>query len=173
MKLIYKGVFLLAAGIVISAVISEITPSRVRAAIATLVQNVDEPGRNPYQELAGFGFGSGISCFAGPPPSCLVDIKFPPPPAGKRLVALRISGEIITNTGVAIGESILGGTNNALAFIPVGFQSQSASETLFQFSQELLTYFDAGTRPDYGVFLDGATSGKGQVILSGYLVSVP
>jgi hypothetical protein len=140
------------------------------------VKNVDEPGRNPYQALAGFGFGSGFTCSDGPPPSCLGEIRFPAVPAGMRLVAARISGEIITNNGVNIGESILGTAPavTAVAFVPVTSRSQvSASETLFQFNQELLNYFAAGVQPDYSVYVAGGTSVKGEAILTGYLVSVP
>jgi hypothetical protein len=138
---------------------------RVEISGTPSIKNLDEPGRNPYRALDGFGFGSGFTFNDGPPPSCLVDITFPAVPTGKRLVAARIRGEIITNNGVRIGESILGTSPvlMAVVFVPVNSRSQlSAGETLFQFNQELVNYFDAGSQPDYSVYIAGGTSVKGK-----------
>ncbi len=133
------------------------------------IKNLDEPGRSPYQQLVGFT----AACFQGPPPSCLIEANFQAPAAGSRLVARRISGEIITNNEAGTSEAILGVIPNALAFVPVLVRSQvSSSETLLQFNQELLTYVEPGKTPNFGVTLPGVTSAKGQVVLSGYIVSL-
>jgi hypothetical protein len=85
-----KSVLWIAAGLTTLAAIGSYTAKPLWAQVkAALVQNVDEPGRNPYSSTVTFfnappcaPDGSGTTCA----------LIFQPVPAGKRLVATTSHG---------------------------------------------------------------------------------
>jgi len=132
---------------------------------AALVQNVDEPGRSPYQESAS------AVCFA----TCT--ITFSAVPAGMRLVVTHINGSMDTIGTGASPRVVFGG----IMTLPTVRGIVVRSDAQMIFNHELLMYFDAGARPvvfgDFTLGLLGSTTdrfgGPSNATLTGYLVKLP
>ena len=137
---------------------------------AALVQSVDEPARNPYQERI-----FGITCSG----MTACSFNFAAVPAGKRLVITHISGFVDTATGVPpqgeLESNLRGATNSAhVYFTGVRGLTGGALGTRYYFNQEVLAYFGAGETPNgsYFAFFD-LLSGGAVMMVSGYYVNVP
>jgi hypothetical protein len=137
--------------------------AQVRAA---LVQSVDEPGRNPFQDKELF------SCTVG---STFCNGDFTIVPAGKRLVVTSVSA-FVDSTGTAPNCN-LGSSSGTVAFFtgvrgPVG----SGSSRYFV-NQPLQAYFNTGEIPHLFCGLnstpDTFTSGFASAVLTGYYISLP
>jgi hypothetical protein len=114
-----------------------------QAVRAALVQNVDEPARNPYSESAGcdsYGFTA----------------VFSPVPAGKRLVVTFVNGELGDFGALALGGH---GQEGARGFPIIGGFVNSPT----------VVYYDAGERPN----VNGSGSSFIRAKLSGYYVTLP
>lgn len=137
---------------------------------AALVQSVDEPGRNPYQELLSDPDCRGTTV-------CVVN--FSTVPAGKRLVVTHVAGYVDTGVGTLPNgflSSSFGGSQYAtVPFTGVRGARSNLGVRIF-INQPVLAYFGAGETPRgvYHVTGTGDTmSGGNLLMLSGYLVSVP
>jgi hypothetical protein len=139
---------------------------------AALVQNVDEPGRNPYQESSPCTFGiSNQSC----------TLQFSAVPAGKRLVLTNIGGSINVMNGVfpigTIASSLVGSQNAFVPFTAVrGAPNGVCGGCLtVYFDQQVRAYFGPGEVPNgmLEVHNQGAFTNGGPLVLSGYFVNLP
>ncbi len=135
---------------------------------AALVQSVDEPGRNPYQEAL-----SDLACRG----TAVCSFNFAAVPAGKRLVVTRVVGYIDTAVGTLPNgflQSSFGGS--AYATMPfTGVRgSISGLGTRIVINSEAQAYFGVGETPRVTMQLFGDTaSGGALIMLSGYFVNVP
>ncbi|HEY2381334.1 MAG TPA: hypothetical protein VGK48_09155 [Terriglobia bacterium] len=169
MKRSRKVIFFAAVSVVSLAVISTVGSKTVRAAVATLIQNIDEPGRNPYHQAIIFGQDSG-SCT---PFVCTVN--FPAVPAGKRLVVTYASAYYSLASGGAEQNVSIGANGNFFS----DFQYLAAPSNL-GFNRVIvggpITYYvDAGNMPS--LFLGGNQVSTGslsaEATIAGYLISAP
>ncbi len=114
-----------------------------QAVRAALVENIDEPARNPYSETASC---DSYGCTA----------TFSPVPAGKRLVVTFVNGEL-----GSFGALVLGGH---AAAGPRGFPIIAGFV-----NSPTVAYYEAGERPN----VNGAGSSFIRATLSGYYVTLP
>lgn len=137
---------------------------------AALVQSVDEPGRNPYQESQSNPYCRGST-------SC--SFNFATVPVGKRLVLTHISGYVDTGTGVLPNGFVSSGFGgSAYATLPfTGVRgATSALGTRIFINHSVLAYFGPGEPINavYHVNGSGDTfSGGATLMLTGYFVNVP
>ncbi len=145
---------------------------------AALVQSIDEPGRNPYQELQ-----ASITCRGRKECS----LQFAPIPAGKRLVLTHINGYVDVTNGslpdVYIGAGyntippiLVTATSARLVFTGVRGPTSSQSGTRIFINHRVQAYFVSGEIPGahFGVpIFDDSVSGVVQLMLTGYFVNVP
>jgi hypothetical protein len=136
-------------------------PKLMAASKAALVQSVDEPGRNPYQEIA----------FA--PVTCAVpcQVSFSKVPVGKRLVITSVTGRYFTAAGSKFRLSLLGVLGPERT-IPVTFQGTNFEGDLYVTNQTVLVYYEAGEIPN--VYTDSDAPITVPVFaISGYYVNLP
>lgn len=135
---------------------------------AALVQSVDEPGRNPYQEVQSNTTCRGTSV-------CVVE--FSVVPAGKRLVITHITGYFDTANATppnGFFQSSIGGFGYAT--VPfTGVRGPTGNlGTRFFINNEVLAYFGVGENPRATMQAFGdLASGGAMLMISGYYVSVP
>lgn len=146
------------------------TPPVLAQSRAALVQSVDEPGRNPYQETL-----SNTGCRG----TTVCSFNFSTVPAGKRLVVTHLAGYVDTAGGTlpnGFFQSSFGGSGYAtLPFTGVRGPTSALGVRIF-INHEVLAYFGAGEAPSgvYHVNGSGDTmSGGALMMVTGYLVNVP
>src|ERR1700757_351238 len=140
MKKVWAIVVALAALSVLTHFFGKPVLASVRAA---LVQNVDEPGRNPYQETE-----FDLSCSNGANPACNVD--FAAVPAGKRLVVPHVNGFVDVVGGTLPNmflSSSLGGSQYATVFFQGERGTKIPTSTRIVINQPINAYFGAGEVP--------------------------
>src|SRR5258708_651380 len=94
----WKNYVWLAAGVAAIAVVGSFTARPVIAQIkAAFVQNVNEPGLNPYQYYVSFKQGFVFPNGAGACNGAICSFTLPAVPAGKRLVVTNITGNIFVD----------------------------------------------------------------------------
>ncbi len=137
---------------------------------AALVQSIDEPGRNPYQETQ-----SNTTCRG----TTVCGFNFAAVPAGKRLVLTNISGYVDTGAGALPNGFVSSGFGgSAYATIPfTGVRgATSALGTRIFINHSVRAYFGPGEpiNGTYHVNGSGDTmSGGALLMLTGYFVNVP
>jgi hypothetical protein len=139
---------------------------------AVLVENLDEPGRNPYQEVR-----SDLTC--GFRQSCTQ--SFSAVPAGKRLVLTNISGYIEVDGGTipygTLQSSLSGSQYASVVFTTVGGASIFGTVgQRFVFNQNIRAYFGPGEIPTATEVLITVTDefvGPFSMMVSGYYVNLP
>jgi hypothetical protein len=147
-------------------------PAVLAAAIkAALVQNVDEPGRTPYQ--------STTSPTCKPGQACNINLSIVP--AGKRLIATNLSGQVSVPSTTRLVSVVLHlsteifteGSVSPRFFAPTILQFPGDA-TLFAgyiVNANVQMYFDAGTTPAVQLFSDvNGFSESDYFTLTGYLV---
>ena len=137
---------------------------------AALVQSVDEPGRNPYQETL-----SDLTCRG----STVCSFNFAPVPVGKRLVLTHISGYVDTAAGTLpngfIQSSFGGSAYATLAFTGVRGPNSALGIRIF-INHSVQAYFGPGESLTGRYHVNGsgdAMSGGALLMLSGYYVNAP
>lgn len=137
---------------------------------AALVQSVDEPGRNPYQETI-----SNTTCRT----TTVCSFTFATVPAGKRLVVTHISGYVDTAGGSLPNgflSSSFGGSQYAtLAFTAVRGPTSALGVRNF-INHNVNAYFGAGESINGTLHINGSgdvMSGGALLFVSGYYVNVP
>jgi hypothetical protein len=165
----WKPFLYVAATVSAVAVIGAFSAKPVIAQIrAALVQNVDEPGRNPYQETQ-FVICAAQNC----------NFTFATVPAGKRLVLTHVNGTVNTAGGtvpITLIQSSLGGSPFATVWVPLTKSTVHSNATRFMISSDVLAYFGPGEQPSG---FDGLFStpdsfvGGAQLMLTGYYVNLP
>ena len=142
--------------------------SQVRAA---LVENVDEPGRNPYsstKSLPGICIGNN---------AC--NLFFTPVPAGKRLVVTSITGNIYPLTPGIVHTLTLfatgtGGIQKIL--VPTFLEAGTIDfGNIVGVSAQLTAYYEPGDAPRMEVETTTSFIGPriGSLTISGYFVNLP
>ena len=134
-----------------------------------LVQDRDEPGRNPYQQTLQMNQNS---THCGPLVS-LCSFSFDTVPAGKRLVVTHVS--VILHTNPATGEPLAyagpAQIPNFAHWLPL---PRSAGGTQHITAGAVLFYVEAGTYPYVIITASPLTDGPtASASISGYYVSVP
>lgn len=125
-----------------------------------LVQDRDEPGRNPYQEEA-LGTCTG---------QAICSIELPAVPAGTRLVVSTVTIAMTTSgAGGAPAICVLFGSAGFQLNFELG--GTAAFRTL---TQAITRYYEAGQVPTFLCGIGtGTFSTNGRVGIAGYLVAVP
>lgn len=137
---------------------------------AALVQSIDEPGRNPYQETL-----SNTSCRG----TTVCSFNFATVPAGKRLVLTNISGYVDTGAGTLpngfVSSNFGGNAYATLAFTGVRGPTSGLGTRMFV-NHSVQAYFGPGESPNGLFHINGSgdiMSGGALLMLSGYFVNVP
>ena len=137
---------------------------------AALVQSVDEPARNPYQETQ-----SNTTCRG----TTVCAFEFATVPAGKRLVVTHISGYVDTGAGALPNgflSSSFGGSQYAtIPFTGVRGPTSGLGVRTF-INHGVLAYFGAGETPRGTLHVNGSgdlMSGGSLLFVSGYYINVP
>ncbi len=145
--------------------------AQVRAA---LVQNVDEPGRNPYQETHAFNFIGTGSCGV-----TICSVSFAPVPAGYRLVITSVSGRL-EPSNATLQYLSLTPSRNSLAevevFVPAqvqGITNPSNGITTYIFNAQVQLYAEASEIPTFNVAVSQYPNAyDNEVTLTGYYVKL-
>lgn len=136
---------------------------------AALVQSIDEPARNPYQEVQ-----FNVTCRN----TLVCSFNFAAVPAGKRLVVTHIAGYVDTSSG-GLPNCFLSSGFGGSGFASLPFSgvlgSNSALGGRINLNHQILAYFGPGET--LGAFCrasGGETmSGGAQMMLTGYYISLP
>jgi hypothetical protein len=172
----WKNYIWMAAGVSALSVVGAFTAKPLLAQIrAALVQNVDEPGRNPYS-----------SYIFVRPENCVqltCSVQFDAIPAGKRLVATSVIGTIpVARPGIITFFFLYSPQNQntkpAQWQIPTSLigTDMFSDRNLFGVSSQLTSFFEPNTTPKVDFGTTGSVSDfgvLGSITLSGYLVSLP
>ena len=141
--------------------------AQVRAA---LIQNVDEPGRNPYQERQYYSFTGFCGLNVCP-------VNFSPVPAGSRLVITDISGSLKLQGTVSVDEIFLtesAGSGAIRVNVPTQYEGFANGITFRQFNSQVHLYVEPGKIPSVEVVLTGNPGAYVQNIsLAGYYIKLP
>jgi hypothetical protein len=171
------------AGVTVLAALSGFAAEPALAqARAAIVENVDEPGRNPYASTVffanGFVFPAGGTCGGS---QC--ELHFQVVPAGKRLVVTNVIGNVYVDTPGVIAPVLLfplaNSTQGTTMMLPSGLMAGTyQGSNMIGISAEIHAYFEAGATPAIGIVPIGSISvlgskGSTAITLSGYLVSLP
>lgn len=137
---------------------------------AALVQSIDEPGRNPYQETQ-----SNTTCRG----TTVCSFNFAPVPPGKRLVLTHISGYVDTGAGALpngfVNSGFGGPTYATIPFTGVR-GAVSALGTRIFINHSVQAYFGPGEPINAVYHVNGSgdtMSGGALMMLTGYFVNVP
>ena len=130
----------------------------------TVVSNMDDPGRNPYQSVATTSSCTGTTCV----------LNFGSVPAGHRLVLLHASAGLdfsstSTTTPALVFVNIGTDPLNAVTHFPVTDINGNAGV----FDKQILLYIDGSQTVQLAIFLSGGNFVSGQfqnATLFGYLV---
>jgi hypothetical protein len=138
--------------------------AQVRAAF---VENVDEPGRSPYTSNISLASCSGSLC----------SIAFDQVPAGKRLIATNLTGQVhVTTPGVipflTLTSFTLSGSPDTVVQVPTTLPAGVVDgSNMLGVNATLLAFFSAFSQPSVTITSTTPfTPGVGQLTLSGYLV---
>jgi hypothetical protein len=181
----WKSYILMAAGLAALSVVGTFTAKPLLSQIkAALVQNVNEPGLNPYQFYVSFKQGFTFPQGTGTCLGAQCNFTLPAVPGGKRLVITNITGNVYVDTPGIIQPLVLFGSGVTLE-IPAVLQAgtylpinSNQASNMLGFNAPILTYFDPGTAPMIAIIANGLISdGKGQttgsIVLSGHYVNLP
>src|SRR5262245_25873570 len=140
--------------------------AQVRAA---LVQSVDEPGRNPYQETKSVECVTGLS---------FCEFDFSPVPAGKRLVVTNLSGYSAKKSEPSpLGLLIVYDNVKNKEILDVFFAGvktlQSNGFTFFAHNQEIRAYYEPNEAPHIRVVAGDDSFASIKFSISGYYVNLP
>jgi hypothetical protein len=173
----------MAAGLAVLAVVGGFAAKPAGAQVrAAIVQNVDEPGRNPYASTVffanGFEFPAGGICT-----NSQCDLHFQAVPAGKRLVVTNVIGNVYVDAPGVIAPVLLfpfgNSSQGTTMMLPAGLMAGTyLGANMVGINAEVRAYFEAGATPAIAITPIGNISvldsrGSAAITLSGYLVSLP
>jgi len=145
-------------------------PAAMAQTRAALVQSIDEPGRNPYQETQ-----ANTNCRG----STVCVFNFAQVPVGKRLVLTHISGYVDTAAGTLpngfVSSGFGGSTYATLAFTGVRGPTGVLGTRNF-INHNVLAYFGPGEPINASYHVNGTgdtMSGGALLMLTGYFVNLP
>ena len=180
----WKNYILMSAGLASLSVMGTYTAKPLLAQIkAAFVQNVNEPGLNPYQFYVsfkqGFTFPQGVGTCTG----VQCNFVLPPVPSGKRLVVTNITGNIFVDTPGITQPVVLfgGGVTFEIPTLPAGsYQAINSNQpsNMIGVNAPILAYFDPGMKPTIFILATALISDSqglttGSIVLSGYYVNLP
>jgi hypothetical protein len=164
-----KTYIAIAAAFAALAALAHFTAKPLLAQVkAALIQNVDEPGRNPFSEE--FDLSPTL-------PGCTLDYCDLPGtlvvPAGKRLVITNITGQAVTSNGLGANVELITRPSGATLWLPATIAFQGGSTYVINLNLQLQSYYEAGQKIELflstsGTFVDVGTS----VTVSGYYVNL-
>jgi len=163
----------MAVAVCVIAIAGEYTAKPLLAQIrAALVQNVDEPGRTPYQSTLVFKQGTGGCGIT----ACT--LIFGSVPNGKRLVATNLMGTVFVDTPGIILPLKFSGLTGVPTLLQAGvFPGPVGNENVFAVNAEIHAVFDSGPiAPQMNIVattpisLDTTGETSGIMTLSGYLL---
>ena len=142
--------------------------------------NVDEPGRNPFQQTFEFSANPPSACRSIPTSPQVCDFQFPLVPGGKRLVVTNVTGLVFVdqpgvvgrvefNPGPTVGSTFLGTYPNS---------GIGGTENMMGINAPVLFYVEAGTflglRIDASapVAIDNNGAVRSSITVSGYFVNL-
>ena len=176
-----RNLLYITAGMAVLASIGSFTAKPLWAQIkAALVENIDEPGRNPFHANRSFTSNlpsPGLECVNN---NCT--ITYGAVPSGKRLVITNVTGSLFVDTpGSVVSVSLYdSNSNDALAstLIPASPAGTVYSSNIIGVNAAVLAYFDAGNEPTVVVSTTTSISqagfvGTSQIALSGYYINLP
>jgi hypothetical protein len=140
---------------------------------AALIQNVDEPARNPFSE----DFAIGATAPGCAPTYCDLSGNLVVP-AGKRLVITNVTGWALTANGVGAFVTLknvdpaTGGGGGAI-FLPSTVTYYGGSSYIINLNLQLQSYYEAGQRIGFYISTNGTFSYQGSSVrVSGYYVNL-
>jgi hypothetical protein len=159
----------LAALLVLAAAFTHLLPATAHAQKPALVRNVDEPGRNPYQQGMLFNQSTQVCT------NYVCTLWFNPVPAGYRLVVTHVSVRYRLADNSSDAYTTLGYDGNlasdivlpAPSFIGNNYYVASSPVTFYVEPGSSPTLFLAGNR------VDASGSYSAQASIVGYLVAIP
>ena len=134
-----------------------------------LVQDIDEPGRNPYQQT--MSFVAGVSTCSN---NFTCTVNFPAVPAGKRLVLTYVSAAFGTAPNPASASITVSQSANTYLRLPAVTVNPAVVGARFIASGPVTFYYEPGDVPS--VTLSAQTINFGStddVSLVGYLIPLP
>jgi hypothetical protein len=164
------GSFVFLALVTLGKIFEKPLLAQVRAA---LTQNIDEPGRNPYQE---YYFSGSATCGSG---QKFCNFDYSTVPVGKRLVVTHVSGYVDVIGGMLPNcniQSSFGGSQYAEAFFTGVRGPVTSVSTRIFINQDLLMYFGPNETPHTFCGLVSTSdnfAGAGNIELSGYYITNP
>jgi hypothetical protein len=177
----WKSVIWMATGMAALSLVGAFTAKPLLAQIkAAFVENVDEPGRNPFHVTKYFGLlSAGFQCDSNDLCTAFYGVV----PAGKRLIVTHVSGLIFCATpGVVAYAEIYDSTSgNPLSFtyMPTVLQTGTVSgSNMIGVNAPVLAYFNPGDQPTIVFQTTTAVSNPGAlppsgITVSGYYVNLP
>jgi len=177
----WKNYVWMAAGVAALTALGAFTAKPLLAQIkAAFVENIDEPGRIPYQSVIFFAQGGG-GCTGSSCASCsgnFCTLNFTPVPNNKRLVVTSILGQVYVDTPGVLKPIQLGSV-----FIPSVLQAGTFPGVLgintnifgINVTGTLLSPIDGGNTPTINMvsttsFSNSNGATNGQMTVTGYLV---
>jgi hypothetical protein len=162
----FRAPFLLA----LMAVSFALLPAVAHAQKPALVKNVDEPGRNPYQQSLSFNQSTQVCT------NYLCTLWFNPVPAGYRLVVTHVSTRFRLADNSISPYATLGSDGNLSSHQIILPAPSSNGDNYYIASSPVTFYVEPGSSPT--LFLSGNrvdTSGSylAQASIEGYLVAIP
>ena len=173
----------IAASVAALGIVSAFTAKPLLAQIkAAFVENVDEPGRNPFHMnnyLAPNLSSTGVQCSA----NNICSASYGVVPAGKRLVVTNVSGLLFVATpGVVAYAQIYDSVSNdplSITYMPTVLQTGTVSgSNMIGLNVPLLVYFNPGEQPTV-VFQTTTPVSSASALppsaisVSGYYVNLP
>ena len=164
-------IWTLAAVLALLAVLAKFYAKPLWAQVrAALVENVDEPGRNPYLSTAT------IPNICAGNTGC--NLLFDAVPAGKRLVVTSVTGNIYPLTpGIVYSLRLIvpaaGGSVQEIS-IPAFLEAGTVlSSNIVGVNAQFNAFYEPGVAPLLEISTTTSFFGGGTLTISGYLVSLP
>jgi hypothetical protein len=149
------------AAVAFIAAIATFLISTAQAA-TPIEQNRDEPGRNPYQQLASKGCNTAKTC----------TLTFPAVAKSERLVVEYISCLIVSSSYTGVTAKLYAASKPTVyaAFFPGQFNT---GPTYNPINSPTLVYVNGGDAPAVSLTGNDPLSGTESCFLSGYTVTLP
>jgi hypothetical protein len=179
----WKNYVWMTAGVAAMTVAGAFSAKPLLAQIkAAFVENVDEPGRNPFHVVKYFAPNlpsPGVQCNS----NNICSASYGVVPSGKRLVVTNVSGLVFTATpGVVAYAEIYDGTSDdplSFTYMPTVLQTGTVSgSNMIGLNATILAYFNPGDQPTIvfqtttPISSASALPSSG-ITVSGYYVNLP
>ena len=133
------------------------------AAVAAMIKNIDERGRNPYHQQ--------VTCYSASTNTCTA--FFPTVPAGMRLVVEHVNLSLDTPTPLSYVD--IGGNGAIIENPLLALQGKDpGGNSVYIGNQPMLMYYEAGQAPAVAMFSQAGAFQfmSGTATFTGYLVNL-